>query len=110
MKVSCVDQSEVDGDCYILSVANRVILYGSILRISSLQRFLPAYFEFKDDKLADDDLSPRTLKRQKQAEKLSQLNTLLNDEVSQFSELAGCCFPTGTIPNLSLPQHQDEQL
>lgn len=52
MKLSCVDQSEIDGDCYLLSVANRVIMYGSILRMQSLLRFLPPYFEYTDDKLA----------------------------------------------------------
>ena len=45
----------MDGDCYILSVAGRVVLYGSLLRMQSLQRFLPAYFEFKDDKNAEED-------------------------------------------------------
>ena len=63
MKLSCIDQSEQDADCYILSVAGRVVLYGNMLRLSSLQRFLPAYFDFVDDKNQDDDISPRTQKR-----------------------------------------------
>ena len=65
MKVSCLDQSQVDGDCYILNVAGRVFLYGSLLRMSSLQRFLPAYFDFYDDRQSVrlGDLSPKTSKR-----------------------------------------------
>jgi hypothetical protein len=81
MKLSCVDQSETDGDCYLITVAKRTILYGSILRMSSLQRFLPAYFDFVDDKFTEeDDLSPKTLKRQKQVEKAQQISQLLTTD------------------------------
>jgi hypothetical protein len=49
MKLSCVDQSRADGDCYLLSIQNRVVLFGSLLRQSSLLRYLPGYFDFTDD-------------------------------------------------------------
>jgi hypothetical protein len=73
MKLSCVDQSASDGDCYLLKTANRVILYGNLLRQSSLLRYLPAYFEFNDDSIQKEE-SPKNLKRQKQANKLAQFN------------------------------------
>ena len=64
MKLSCVDQNAADGDCYLLKVANRVILYGNILRASSLLKYLPAYFEFQDDSVQKEaELSPKNLKR-----------------------------------------------
>lgn len=49
MKLSCIDQSVSDGDCYLLNVANRIVLFGSLLRQSSLLRYLPGYFDFVDD-------------------------------------------------------------
>lgn len=105
MKLSCLDQSQTDGDCYILSVANKVILYGSLLRLSSLQRFLPAYFEFFDDRKSggEGDLSPKTMKRQKQTERITQMNQLLTNNPNSLVELAGCEFPCGCEPGL-LPQ------
>ena len=104
MKLSCIDQSEADGDCYVLSVANIVIMYGSILRMQSLQRFLPAYFDFVDDQNAEEDLSPKTLKRQKMTEKGAQLNKLLKED-TPLIELSGCEFPCGGLPSTSSDAH-----
>ena len=64
-----------------------MILYGNLLRMSSLQRFLPAYFEFTDDKLnKEDDMSPKTLKRQKMEERHSQIQSLLCDCEHELTE------------------------
>lgn len=51
------------------------------MRMSSLNRFLPAYFEFLDDKqeAGSSDLSPKTLKRAKLEEKHEMTKKLIAD-------------------------------
>lgn len=72
-------------------------MYGSLLKMSSLQRFLPAYFDFYDDRqsLRQGDLSPKTAKRQKQTERIAQMNELLTDKPHSLVELAGCDISCG---------------
>eukprot|EP00347_Sterkiella_histriomuscorum_P005551 403356179 len=92
MKISCIDQSAQDGDLYLLQIANKNILYGSILKISTILRYLPAHFEFPDDEqennanLSDQQhfkqssggmSSPKSQKRQKVIEKEDQFAQLL---------------------------------
>lgn len=87
MKLSCIDQSSQDGDCYILQSASRTILYGSLLRLSSLSRFLPAYFEFQDDKhRKTEGLSPKSLKRQKVESKHEQTARLMSEQVLEYPD------------------------
>lgn len=55
--------------------------------MSSLQRFLPAYFEFTDDKKnSEEDLSPKTQKRQKMEESHTQIKKLVCDCHDDLSE------------------------
>ena len=56
----------------MLAAADRVILFGSLLRQSSLLRFLPAYFDFSDviekgneTKTKEGRMSPKGEKRKK---------------------------------------------
>lgn len=89
MKLSCIDQSKVDGDCYILQASKKTVLFGSLLRMSSLSKYLPAYFDFHvnpsgsstnvQDDQNEDDLSPKTLKRAKLEEKHELTKKLLAD-------------------------------
>ena len=104
MKLSCIDQSVADGDCYLLSVANvsvppltpqRVVLFGSLMRQSSLLRYLPGYFDFVDDSTkVSSELSPKAQKRLKQEEKHAEFASLLKPANSAHETFSSQTFST----------------
>jgi hypothetical protein len=64
-----------------LFVLQRVMLFGSLLRQSSLLRYLPAYFDFVDDSVEKQrEQSPKAEKRQKTEDKLTQFAKLLKPQ------------------------------
>lgn len=57
---------------YFVRLFQRVMLFGSLLRQSSLLRYLPAYFDFVDDAVEQKrEQSPKAEKRQKTEDKLT---------------------------------------
>ena len=72
--------------------SQRVMLYGSLLRQSSLLRYLPGYFDFVDDSVQEkQELSPKAQKRQETEAKFSQFTSLLKpqNEINSDDEDSG---------------------
>ena len=68
------------------------MLYGSLLRQSSLLRYLPGYFDFIDDSVQEkQELSPKAQKRQETEAKFSQFTSLLKpqNEINSDDEDSG---------------------
>jgi hypothetical protein len=58
MKLTSIAQSYHDGDFGVLQIAPSEgsssqyrVIYGSVLKPSTLLRYLPAYFDFQDDEV-----------------------------------------------------------
>lgn len=63
------------------------MMFGSLLRQSSLLRYLPAYFDFVDDSVQQQrERSPKAEKRQRTEEKLTSFAKLLRPQNEADSE------------------------